>query len=257
MWLNIWNMFHEYMGTGLLVIWFLITLLYMWIYEEKKSVRIVFMYIPVIILLLYFNPLFAAVVVKILGDEIYYRILWIVPYVCVTAYGGVELWGRLRGIKQFVCGVCLICIFMLSGSYIYQSPLFHKAENVYHVPEEVVTLCDAIVIPGREVMAVFPGEILQYVRQYTPLVRMPYGREMLVERWNFSDPLYSAMEKETINVENLTAKARERMCHYIILASDRKMDGEMAEYDYVEYKRTQKYVIYKDTRVVLEIPELD
>ena len=125
------------------------------------------------------------------------------------------------------------------------------------MPEEVVTLCDAIVIPGREVMAVFPGEILQYVRQYTPLVRMPYGREMLVERWNFSDPLYSAMEKETINVGNLTAKARERMCHYIIMASDRKMDGEMTEYDYVEYKRTQKYVIYKDTRVVLEIPELD
>lgn len=254
MWIDVVKLFHDYMGNGLMFILFLTSVLYLFFVEKKKPIRILFIYLPVLLLLLYFNPLFAKVMLKVLGTEIYYRILWLVPFTIVISYSGVDLYARLQGRKQGIYLVALLCLFMVSGSYIYNSPLFHKAQNRYHMPKEVVEICDTIVIPGREVMAVFPSEMLQYVRQYTPLVRMPYGREMLVDRWNFSDPLYSAMEKKRINANNLTTKARERMCHFIILPKDKKIKGQLEDYDYEIFAQFEDYVIYKDNRVVLEIP---
>ena len=59
--------------------------------------------------------------------------------------------------------MCAVLV-MLSGSFIYSNEFFNRAENLYHVPQSVVDICDAIEVEGREVMAVFPAELLQYVR---------------------------------------------------------------------------------------------
>ena len=70
-------------------------------------------------------------------------------------------------------------VLMISGKLVYSSPLFSRAENTYHIPQVVVDICDAIEVEGREVMAAFPDEFLLYVRQYSPVICMPYGRESL------------------------------------------------------------------------------
>ena len=49
------------MGTGLIVGWFLIALIYLLLKEKRKHIRILFVYVPIILLLLFFNPLFAKV----------------------------------------------------------------------------------------------------------------------------------------------------------------------------------------------------
>ena len=62
MWSNVVTLFREYMGTGLIVIWYLVSLVYLFVKEKRKPFRILFLYVPVILLLLYFNPLFAQIV---------------------------------------------------------------------------------------------------------------------------------------------------------------------------------------------------
>ena len=57
MWNNVENLFREYMGTGLIVIIFCISLIYLWIKENRKYVRIMFIYVPVILLFLFFMVL--------------------------------------------------------------------------------------------------------------------------------------------------------------------------------------------------------
>jgi hypothetical protein len=124
------------------------------------------------------------------------------------------------------------------------------------VPDSVVSICDAIVVQGREVKAVFPIELVQYVRQYSPVVCMPYGREIIVERWNYQSELYDAMEAETIDLERLAPLAREAGCHYIILRQDKKVLGRVEDYNWEWFGETQEYTIYRDMDVPLEIPEL-
>ena len=89
--------------------------------------------------------------------EIYYRILCLLPVTPVIAYAAVDFCGKLVGYRKYVAITAALIMFMISGILNYRIPYFQQAENVYHVPTSVVDICDAIEVPGREVMAVFPG----------------------------------------------------------------------------------------------------
>ena len=71
------KLFQEYMGTGLIVLWFLVSLLYLWLTEKRKYIRVMFLYVPLVLLLVFFNPLVAKIVSQMADGEIYYRILWL------------------------------------------------------------------------------------------------------------------------------------------------------------------------------------
>lgn len=252
MWSEISTLFQEYMGNGLIVLWFLLSVGYLFLREKRKHIRILFLYVPLILLVLFFNPLFAEVMYRFEGLDIYYRILWLIPFTVIVAFTTIEIYGQLKGKKKKLFLVVMAGVFMASGSYIYSSPLFEKAENIYHMPQSVVDICDAIEVEGREVRAVFPAELIQYVRQYSPVVCMPYGREILVEWWGNQDALYDLMEAEEIDAGKLANQARERECHYIILAEDKNIDGNLPDYDYEVFAKVQGYVVYKDSTVELE-----
>lgn len=248
------TLFRDYMGTGLTMIWFLLALIYLWLKEKRTNFRILFIYVPIILLVLFFNPIVARIVFRVGDVEIYYRILWLLPVTMTIACAVTEIFGQLRGKVRILFAVLAAVILMVSGSLIYQNPLFHRAENWYHMPQSVVHICDAIVVEGREVMAVFPEELLQYVRQYDGTVCMPYGREMTVDRWNVWNELYAAMEAEEVDATALTVLARERGCHYIILPEDKKIVGDMAAYSYELFDRMDGYVIYLYADADLSIP---
>lgn len=248
MWTDVIGIFQKYMGTGLIVIWFLASVLYLFLCEKRKDRRILFVYVPVILLLLYFNPLFAGLFCSLLGSEIYFRICWLLPVIVVIAYTAVCIWERLKGKKQLLFGVAAAALIAVSGKLVYDNPLYSRAENIYHVPDSVVQLCDAIVVPGREVMAVFPRELLLYVRQYSPYVCMPYGREGYGTEDN---AFYIAMEREVIDLEELAPFVRDRGCHYVILREEKEILGEPSEYGWELFGGTDGYVIYRNTEMPL------
>ena len=278
MWSEAVDLFREYMGTGLIVILYMVSLLYLWMHEKRKYIRALFLYMPLILLLLYFNPIFAEFVLGVVGGEIYYRIIWLLPITIVIAYTCVCIYGDViqkQGItgqraqekstmhkakKKFLPGLTLACMggmIAVSGSFIYDNPFFHRAENLYHVPDSVVHICDAIHVPGREVMAVFPLELVLYVRQYSPVTCMPYGREVAVERWNYTNPLCEAMEADIIDMAELAPLVREAGCHYVILPAGKEKKGSPEEYGWILFGEIDGYVIYREPTRELVIPVLD
>lgn len=253
MWKIANEFFRLYMGTGLIVIFFLAALIYLLFTEKRKPIRIMFVYVPVIVLLVFFNPLVTKLVYDYADNEIYYRILWLLPVTVVIAFALAELYGKLQEKLKIPFVIVVAALIMVSGSYIYNNGFYRKAENIYHVPQSVADICDAIEVEGREVMAVFPVELLQYVRQYSPVVCMPYGREITVDRWNYSFELYDVMEAEVIDAERLSELARASACHYIILPDDKEVDGDLNDYLYADFGVAEGYVIYKDSTVDLKI----
>lgn len=252
--------FQSQMGTGLIVIWYLLALVYLFLREKRKEIRILFLYVPIVLLLLYFNPLFAKFLCTVMDSEIYYRILWLLPVTVVIAYVCVNIYGSLAGYKKNVFALGMAGILMVSGSFIYSSPLFHKAENSYHMPGDVVEICDAINVPGREVLAVFPIELLQYIRQYSPTVCMPYGREVQVTRWTgrlgFYVDLYVAMEEQdAVVLEQLAPLTRDAGCHYVILRKDKEIVGKTADWEWELFYETEEYAVYRDLSIPLVIPD--
>jgi len=243
--------FQNFMGTGLIMGWYLLVLVYLWLTEKDRRKRVLLLYVPLAVLLLYFNPLFARLVYAAVGDEIYYRLLWLLPVTIVVAYGTVCIYGRVKGRKKYWFAALSAALVMVSGSCIYASPHFHRAENLYHMPQAVVDICDAIQVEGREVMAVFPKEMLSLVRQYTPLVCMPYGREMLVSRWQADNPLYDAMEAEVLDMDVILPLAKTYSSHFVIVPERKEIVGNVEDYGFVLVDRIDGYVIYQDTSVYI------
>lgn len=244
--------FVKYMGTGLMLIWFLLALLYLFVYEKRKPRRILFVYAPLVTLLLFFNPLFSRLLGALMGEEVYFRTCWILPVIMEIAYCVAEIAGRLKGRRGAAFVAAAFFTVMVSGKLVYVNPLYSLAENSYHVPDSVVHICDAIRVPGREVMAAFPKELLLYVRQYSAYVCMPYGREVVM---GVPDEFYEIMEEtDSVELERLVPLSRAAGCHFVILSEDREIDGAAADYGWTTFAELDGYIIYRDNEVELVIP---
>ncbi len=238
------------MGTGLTAVLFLAAVLYLFLAEKRKERRLLFVYLPSAVLLLYFNPLFASLFVRIVGSEIYFRMCWLLPVVLVLGYAIVQIAeNHLQGRKRTCFLVLAALIVMLSGKLVYTNPLFSQAENPYHVPEAVVKICDAIKADGREVMAVFPKELLLYVRQYSPYVCMPYGREGFD---GDNNDFFIAMEREVIDLEELAPFVQQKGCHYVILDAKKEIPGNPQDFSLELFLETEGYAVYRNTAISLE-----
>ena len=249
MWNMIMTLYREYIGTGMITGLFLAAVIYLFFSEKNKVTRIVFLYMPVLVLALYFFPPFASMVYVFAGEEIYYRLLWLVPVTPVLAYAAVKIAENCRGIKKWMVCIALGGMVMLSGSLVYRSPFFSRAENFYHVPQAVVDICESIEVEGREVAAAFPMELVQYVRQYSPYVCMPYGREMLIARWNFQDELYTLLNAEELDAALIVESAGKRNCHYVIFREGKTIIGSFEDCGYELFDVVDGYVIYTDPTI--------
>lgn len=253
MWNEAVNLFEEYMGSGIIVGWFVLSLLYLFLKEQKPSHRILFLYFPVVILLLYFNPLFVKVVYGIIGEEIYYRFLWIVPMSLTIAYTVICIYENIKERLRPLYLSCVALVIAISGSFIYSNEHFSMAENVYHVPDAVVGICDTIHVEGREVVASFPRELVQYVRQYDATICMPYGREALVERWGQGSDLLDMISQREIVVEELVGLSKGYAgesvfpCNFIVVSEDTVFIGDLESHGIVWYANVEGYNIYHDT----------
>ena len=253
MWNDAVDLFVTYMGSGIIVGWYVLSLLFLFLKEKDSVKRILFLYMPVLILLLYFNPLFVKVVYGIIGEEIYYRFLWILPMTLTISYAATCIYGVLRnGIRKvYVC--CVAIFIMLSGSFIYSNDHFAVADNAYHIPETVIKICDAIAVEGREVTAAFPIDMVQYVRQYDATICMPYGRDALVSRWGAGSDLLDMLLLDEIEVESFVylskdhANGDDRPCNFIIVPEDTVFIGDLESHGIVLYDTIDGYNIYHDT----------
>ena len=239
--------FKNYMGfheNGYLAGIYVFVLLYLWLTEKDKRRRAVFVYAPTILLLMFFCPLFRKVFVRILEDsETYYRLLWLLQMSIVSAYGMIRLCGRHRRI-----GLAVMCVAIVAcGNYVYDSEHITRAENAYHLPQEAIDIVDLIEPEEGRITVLVPADLIYYVRQYSTNIELPYGREMLIARWDYHHAMYEAMEQaEVIETEAFAELTRQYPCAYVILKEDRKTDKPLTECGFVLYDQVGDYLIYKD-----------
>ncbi len=241
-----------YTGNSLLFLLYLAAVVFLFLKEESKPKRIFFVYLPLLLLALFCMPFFSALLEKAIGEEGSYRLLWLLPVSLTLSYTGVVLvLGCKRKNHRVAVAVALLLLFMGNGSLVYNSVYFYEAQNQYHMPQFVVDVCDVMHVEGRGVMAALPSEFLQFVRQYDPTICSPYGREMLVSRWGYSNALYDAMEAAVIDAQTLAELAKENSCHFVVLAKTREINGSLLDYGFVIYAEVDGYVIYNDPSVYM------
>ncbi len=102
-------------------------------------------------------------------------------------------------------------------------------------------------------MALVPADLIYYIRQYSTNINMPYGREMLIARWDYYNDMYEAMEEaEIIQTDSFVELTREYGCHYVVLKKERELQEPITEHGFELYAQTDTYLIYRDTQLGTE-----
>ena len=246
--------FKNYVGGRYLFVLFLLALLYLLLTEKNKRRRAMFVYMPISVLLLFFFPITRKVFVRLMGEgDTYYRLLWLVPMGIVTAYGGVKFaawlfekkgaWARRLSLVAMAMAV-IVC-----GKYVYASQYMSKAENPYHLPQKVIDICDVIAPQEGEerIWAVFPTDLVYFVRQYDTDIQMLYGREMVEPKWQYAEPVHTIMNHPTtIDVEELLKLTRERNCTYLVFPHNKELSEDPANFGLELLDTIEGYPIYFD-----------
>jgi len=245
---TILEIFKAYNGTGYYCILFIIALIYLWFTEEDKRIKALLVYSPTLIQILFFIPYFYMIYNR-LDEGTYYRILWLLPMVVVIAYAGC----KVIGVHTKIGLALLSAILVISGTYVYKSVYMSKAENYYHLPQEVVDICEKIEPEeGRErVWAVVPAELAHYVRQYTTTIQLAYGRDSMVMSWKrLENPLYDLYSEPIMDVDKLSEYATEYYCNYVVLDKERILKGGKPEdLGLTLIGETEHYDIYRNEKV--------
>lgn len=241
-------LFKQYSGQGMIMTLFLLSLGYLWFVEKSREKRRVLVGLPVSILALFFCPLVVWGLEQMAEEEVFWRMLWSLPMLCVISYTAVLLIRKNEGIKRYLAILGAVAIIVISGDYLYNNTGFQIAQNKEHMPQDVTEICDELIVEGREVMACFPSEMLMYVTQYTAYVRMPYGREMFLKpngivMWN---PLYEQMESEEIDAEKLSEELRKNLCHFVVLRKSAELKGDLEQLEWKVFYQTENYIVYLD-----------
>ncbi len=250
-----WVALKLYGGNGMLLLMFIAASIYIIAAEKDIKKKIILGILPLVILAGFLLPVTKIVYVAVFddGSDTYYRLLWIIPMYAVIAYGACKALIRIKraSVRRGIFAL-MIVIIAVTGSFVYGNQYMSVAENLYHIPQNVIDICD-VISPAEgqpRVRAAFPSELVHFVRQYDTDILMPYGREMVVTQWDYYNAVYEVMEKpETIDVDALLEATRQTKCHYIILADSRKINGNLSDYGLNAIANIDGYTIFEDPQV--------
>ena len=246
--------FKNYAGGRYLIVLFLLALIFLLVKERNKRRRAMFVYMPLAMLLLFFFPVFRKVFVRLMGEgDTYYRVLWLIPMGMTIAYAGVKLSGMLcekkgKAAKNLTL-LAVAAAIMLSGKYVYASQYMSRAENYYHLPQKVIDICNLIAPEEGEerIWAVFPTDLVYFVRQYNTDIQLLYGREMVEPKWQYAEPVHTVMNHPAaIDIEELLKLTRERYCTYIVLPNNKRVIGTPEEFGLELLDTIDGYPVYYD-----------
>ena len=84
-----------YNGDSFLIPLFLIALLFLWVTEKDRKVRVVLLYLVAALVVVFLCPVYAWIGMKI-DQDVYYRVLWSLPVGVLVCYSAVRLMTRFR-----------------------------------------------------------------------------------------------------------------------------------------------------------------
>ena len=245
----------NYRGASLYFSLYLLALLYLFITEKEKSKRILLLYLAGVVIGIFIFPPTAYVIMHhVMDTEIYYRQLWLIPYALTVCYAIVKLMIRIpKRIGKATVAVAAALVMMVTGTNVFRNGNYSKAENAYHIPQEVIEICDYILDDDIEYTptAAFPLLLVEYIRQYTAQITTVYGREAIIDRWNLPNELLALIEGERLSAEELTTVGRAQGAECIVVNAAKEMDGRMEDYGFCLIGTVEGYDIYMETWLAL------
>lgn len=191
-----------------------------------------------IVLIIIVLPPTAYILRTYLRDGIvYWRLLWMVPYMILIAYASVEAADLLKSRGPRIAAVTgLMLLLALGGRNLYRTGPFTRAENREKLPAFTLTCASVIEENARATGNSYkrlagPVSITSEIREIDPSILQCYGRVFNSETLDPDDAWGYFIRVMYGNLDDsknyLTRFLNYQGCNYAVLASGRHMDEGM------------------------------
>lgn len=216
--------------------------------EESAERRLLLGGLPVIFLFLYWCPLTGIPLMKVLGEDTYWRILWLILPAAIIPYGACLALGYLKGNARYIGFAGIALVVVLGGKNILESEGFKASPNEYKIPQYVIDVCE--LLPSN-VHVLASNRLTPYLRLYDTSLTLEYARNALAlngteEVEGAMENLYLEVQKPEIDVSIAGPLAKEEGCTFLVLSSTRTYLGNWEDYGYEYFGETEEFTIFVD-----------
>ena len=219
-------------------IYLLIPACFLWLYfkEKKSPQRTFFLWGTVFLLFLYLCPISGKILFFCLGNNTYYRLFWLIPFIPLICYTATHMLSHLCGLKRFFLFLALLLCITQSGSFMLIEPNFHAVTNPYKLPQESIDTTNWI---PDGALIVGDNWLVPFIRQYNPAITLLNTRQGHIV-------LSGELDKEHPSAATLCALLQFYDCDFIALGQDRNMDiiGDWEEYGFHFYRGDNRCIIF-------------
>lgn len=242
----------DFMATfeGAFIFWILLAALFWILWKEKDwNRKLLLGVLPLLCLFIYWCPLTGILFMKLLGENVYWRILWLVLLAIVIPYAACLLIKNLKGKWKYGGFLFSVFVIVLGGKNLLSTEWFEASTNVYKLPQNVVEVCE--VLPSN-VHVLVSNRLLPYIRQYDTSITLEYGRNAMTYDYNrevikgADHQLYHAVQQAEIDVAYVAPLAKSEGCTFLVFSKSRTYTEDWEDYGYREYANTSDFVIFVD-----------
>lgn len=215
--------FKKFIGNGVYMA--LLFLVVVYLLRQKKGNQAFLVWVPITVLLVFFNPITILLIYRQFMWGTYWRILWLVPLIPVLAYAAVELISRRKKLAERVLIFAVICCIIVGGGRLmYSKERFSPRENFFKIPTAAIDIAQHIILYAGcwYPTVIVPNELYCYIRQFSSEIRLLYGRDAEGYMGGVTEEIeeiYQEMSKEQPDCEFIGERAQQYGVNIVIFNS--------------------------------------
>ncbi len=249
------SMYDSYNGTGMQFALFFACILYLLVQKKEKEKRYLFAGYTLLFFIICFFPVTAKIIMKVcIGEEVYWRMFWLLPTSVVTAYTAAAVIMQMeKKVQRYLLLFVMLVIIVLTGTNVYNGTIFNRKQNNYKLPQNAIDICDMIERDAQEngigeKKLITDNDLISSIRQYDANIKMPYGNEAIkglgTETENASQ-IFRIMSSDSKNWEALSWYAAMEECNYLAYAADDVTAESLAALGYERIGSNAAYYVYR------------
>lgn len=243
--------FIEYVGNGYQIYLLGIVVVLMILFGFKDKINKLFMIYLILFFIIFFCPITAKIIMDYcVGSLVYWRMMWVLPVTILLAYYFTRVaTERKSKIWNGVLTIAIVVLLMNSGGNVLASLESAESLDVSKIPGPVGELCnfiqtDADQKEDEEIYAIFPNELVPYIRQVNANIHMPYGRETL--KYNKPHEMHDVMSVRPLDVQRLTTYMAEYDYDYLVynVYGDPLLEEELYQFGFMKIGEFSNYSVF-------------
>lgn len=247
----IWSIstWSSYWGNGFYHYLLLLSVLYLigWKRKNRSSRQLLSFFFAVLFLFLF--PFTAYIIQTCIGQDVYWRVLWLLPTAPLIALACAEFPEKIpSGFLRSGLVLVFAALIIVCSNSLLHSGEYTQVFNYQKVPDEVAHICSLIqdYAGDQEIRLAADEHVATYVRVYDPSISMPYGRRCKGALDKNSRDLYQEINSEKPDYAQIARLARIKKCNFISVAIPEDFDPyEMENLGYIQVGTVNQYGIFQ------------